>query len=229
MIRVRGEQKPLRFWPGQPNTWGRNPYKKPLYRVVWSESRLYLLGGEWPDGRIEYRWAPYYAGRKEWVLEKWLSPEEFAGSKETWESDSRDPSTGLYRMGPYPSMGWYDHCYSFPEGQDPNMSAIVPLLEYGRNHHSFQQIRTAIHLWHEKQRKDWDQRVMDGMAETLPAFGFNPTNLSSTKPTGDTAGLAKPEELSAEIAKHRGKKREDAPEFTQLPRRGMSMGRQKGN
>lgn len=222
------QEKPIRFWPGIPNIWGKNPHKKPLYRIIWSESRLYMLGGEWPDGRVEYRWAPYYAGRKEWVLEKWLSPQEFAGSKETWELEYRDSRTGLYAMGPYPSEGWYDHCYSFPNDAPPNLEQIVPLLEYGRNHHTFAQIKTALHLWHDRQRKEWEQRVEDGIREAQPAFGYAPTNLNSTKPTGDTAGLlAHPDELKAEIAKHRGKKVDQAPDFTQLPQRGVGMGRPK--
>ena len=224
MSRVVGIEKPLRFWPGQPNTWGKNPNGKPLYRVIWSESRFWMLGGEWPDGKKEYRWSPYYGGRKEWVLEKWLRPEEYAGSKEMWEIEYRDVNTGLYTMGPYPRQGWYEHCYSFPHDAEPNLEAIVPLLEYGKNNYTLSQIRTALHLWHDNKRKEWEQKVMDGMQDAMPAFGAIATNLSSSKPTMDTGGLTG-HELKEAVRRHKGLPTTDHVEFSNLPQRGVSMGR----
>lgn len=218
-----GCDTPLRFWPGRPNTWGHNPFRKPLYRVIWSESRMYLLGGEFGDGFVGYRWAPYYGGTAQWVLEKWLSGPEYAGPRERWEG-TKD-HTGLYSMGPYPSTGWYEHCFSWPNGQEPDLEAIVPLLEYGKHHHSFAQIKTSLQLWHARKKKEWENRVLDQMKELQPAFGDSPTNLSPRKPTGDTAGLSSSRAVSEATKKYRGIVSPDSPpEIVQPHPRGVSMG-----
>lgn len=230
-VPVRGHASRVRVYPGQ--TWGRNPAGGPLYRVIWSESRQYMIGGRWPDGSVEYRWVPYYFGRKEWMLEKWLRPEEYGGTERMWEGENIDRELAMegyviYRLGPYPSQGWYDHCYSFPSDGPPNLEAIVPLLEATKNL-TFQQIKDGIRLYHERQRKEWDRKVEDGIREALPAFGNAATNLNPAKPTGDSPGLlSHPHELRKTVQNYLGKKTSDTPEFTDLRPRGVSMGQRKG-
>jgi hypothetical protein len=229
-IPVRGVPPRLLWYHGD-NSWGKNPYAQPLYRVIWSETHFYLLGGSWPDGAIEYRWAPYYAGRKEWVLEKWLSPEQFAGSRFDWENSQMDGfldahGMTVYTMGPYPAHGWYEHCYSFPSDSEPNLGAIVPLIEQTKNL-TLAQIKAGIQLYHERQRKEWGQKVEDGIHEAMPAFGNSPTNLNPRKPTGDTPGLLQPGALRKAVAKHRELDSAENVIFEQLPQRGFSMPQRK--
>lgn len=231
--KVVGEEKRLQWWPGKPNAYGKNPHKKPLYRVIWSESRTYMLGGMWPSGDIEYRWVPYYGQRKEWVLEKWLAPEEFCGSEDTWKQEQIDyglASQGIvmYTMGPYPKHGWYEHCYSFPENAPPNMDAIVPILESSKSL-TLGQIKAGLNLWHEKKRKEWEQKVEDGILDAMPAFHGNPTNIAPSKPHGDSGGLLLPGQARAEVAKFRGDTQQAADVELESPNpRGMSIRQRKG-
>lgn len=223
--KIVGSAPPLVYWSGHPNTYGKNPLGKPLYRIVWSESVYWMLGGEWGDGLIEYRWVPRYFGREEWVLEKWLTAKEYAGDREDWE---KELDNGLYTMGPYPTSGQYEQCYSFKQDEVPNLQEMAQILEYGRNHYSFQQIRTAIGLWHQKKQKEWGDRVMEEMKELQPAFGHNATNLNSTKPTGDTGGLNNPLAIQKEVANHRGIiLTDDAPPISLPNPRGTSMGKRR--
>ena len=221
-----GHEKPLRWWPGQPNSWGKNPQGKPLYRVIWSETRSWIIGGMWPDGRIEYRWVPYYGGRKEWVLEKWLAPTEYAGSKEQWERETLDyelcaRGIVMHQMGPYPKDGWYEHCYSFPADAEPNMEAIVPILESCRNL-SLAQIKAGLHLWHERQRKDCENKVEAGILDAMPAFHGVASNVAPSKPTADHWS---PED----VKKFRGEQpKVELPEDLGLPQRGFSIRQAKG-
>jgi len=231
-IPTRGPEAKVRFWPGE-NSWGKNPHGKPLYRVIWSQSRTYRIGGCWGDnGEIEYRWAPYYFGRSEWVLEKWLSPKEYGGTKEEWDRSNINEELAahgifVYAMGPYPTEGWYEHCYSFPSDAPPNLQAIVPLLEETKKL-TFAQIKAGLGLYHERKKKEWESRVEDGLKDALPAFGFAPTNLGSTKPTGDTAGLTKSHELKKAMRNYTGVPETEAPiDPNSLPRHGVSMGRPK--
>lgn len=222
-IRVIGSPRPLVFYSGGKNVWGKTPHKKPLFRIVWSESVDWQLGGEWGDGAIEYRWVPRYLGRKEWILEKWLSAQEYAGSREEWEKYK--DHTGLYEMGPYPAMGQYEQCYSYKPGEVPDIEGIAQILEHSKNTYDFARTQTAIRLWHMNRRQEWSDRVQEEMAELQPAFGDRATNLSSAKPTGDTAGLSQPGALSTEIAKHRGRSsKTKTPKLLKMPPRGVSFG-----
>lgn len=56
--------------------YGKNPAGKPIYRVVWADSRVEKYEVE---GKIHQ--VPLYAGKADgkWVMEKWLSAEDFYG------------------------------------------------------------------------------------------------------------------------------------------------------
>lgn len=224
-----GSPAKLRLWPGIPNTWGKNPQGKPLYRIIWSQSHTYRLGGCWPDSKVEYRWAPYYGSKAEWVLEKWLSAEEFAGTESEWIRSNVDEFLAghgitVYTMGPYPREGWYDHCYSFPNDSPPNLELIVPLLEQTKNL-TLAQIKAGIQLYHEQQKKDWERKVEDGLRDAQTAFGDSMTAGNPSKPTGDTAGLSTPQAICEAVQKYRGLKIDTTPiDPAKLPRRGVGMG-----
>jgi hypothetical protein len=74
------------------------------FRVVWSDSRTYLVGND--EGFKELPLYDFHA----WVLEKYLTAEEFAGSKKSWDLKEM----GGARLGPYPSQGEWEFCYQFP-------------------------------------------------------------------------------------------------------------------
>lgn len=219
--KIVGEAPKIQFWLGT-NTYGKNRYKQPFFRLVWSNSVYWLLGGWWGDtGAVEYRWVPKYFGRAEWILERWMAPEEFS-TREWWEEQT---DHGLCSMGPYPSKGFYEQVWSYGLDEVPSIEAIAQTLEYSKNNCDFARTRAALSLWHDRQKKAWSDKVMEEMTELEPAFGHNPTNLSSTKPTGDTAGLSNSATMKAAIAKHRGTASgTNKPAFSKLPPRGVSMG-----
>lgn len=93
---------------------GENLFAQPLYRVVFSDSRTDLVGGKWPDGACEYREVPRYPGiRGQWVMEKWLSAEEYAGTIQEYSRLQLDAESGLFTCGPYPNRGEYTYCHTF--------------------------------------------------------------------------------------------------------------------
>jgi hypothetical protein len=215
-IPIVGAQPSIKLWTGEPATYGKNPLGWPLYRVIWSASRYYLLGGEWGDnGRVEYRWTQYYARREEWVLEKWLTAEEWAGPEADWQADTINyelcaRGIVVYTMGPYPRLGWYEHCFSFPSHSEPNLACIVPLLEASK-HLGLARIKQGLRACHDKLRKDWEERFENGFREAQPAFGGNPSSVAPAKPHADTGGLLSPGEARRAVEKYRGKRSETSP------------------
>lgn len=94
--------------------YGENPFAQPLYRLVFSDSRTDLLGGKWPDGNCDYREVPRYPGIKgQWIMERWMSSEDYAGTREEYERVQFDAESGLYTCGPYPHRGEYAYCHTF--------------------------------------------------------------------------------------------------------------------
>ncbi len=152
--------------------YGENPYSEALYRVVFSDSRTDLLGGKWPDGNCDYREAPRYPGiRGQWILEKWCSPEEYAGTREEYERAQFDPDSGLLTCGPYPYRGEYVHCYTFPcVPGDGMIYQIVSALKISRDltaGHRKQGIMEPL----EKQEREREQRFDSIWGDTM---GFRP-------------------------------------------------------
>jgi hypothetical protein len=142
--------------------YGENPYAEALYRVVFSDSRTDLLGGKWPDGNCEYRESPRYPGiRGQWILEKWCSAEEYAGTREEYERTQFDADSGLLTCGPYPYRGEYVHCYTFPCAPGDGMIyQIVSALKISRDltaGHRKQGIMEPL----EKQQRARDARFSD--------------------------------------------------------------------
>ena len=94
--------------------YGENLFGQPIYRLVYSDSRTDLVGGKWPDGNCEYREVPRYPAIKgQWIMEKWVSAEDYAGPREAYEMQQLDIESGLYTCGPYPHRGEYTHCHTF--------------------------------------------------------------------------------------------------------------------
>jgi hypothetical protein len=259
-IPVVGDRPSIELWHGEPNVHGTNPMGWPLYRVIWSESRYYLLGGEWGDnGSIEYRWAPYYAGRSEWVLEKWLAPEEYAGPEAQWAADNLANVTCstcrgmgveqvgrylrrcklcegsgqvpcavngilVYTMGPYPKLGWYDHCFSFPQDREPNLECIVPLLEASRAL-GFARLKQGLQACHDTMRREWENRFEACAQDVQGAFHNLPSNVNPGKVTADRVSIGNEQEFRAALRKQKGiaPPITEAPEDLHLPAHGFSI------
>lgn len=218
------------LFPEGVSVWGSNPHGGPLYRIVWSESRTWMLGGCWGnDGQINYRHAPYYFGRKEWVLERWLPSIQWAGTKTNWEQSMIDGSLaqhgiGVYTMGPYPTEGWFEHVYSFAENEIPDIASLAEVFEQSKNY-NFQQLKTALLLHHKKKREDYESNLQAALEDAMPVGGFAASNLNPAKPHADMAGLDTPEKVADAMAKYQGKETSNRVHVLPPQRTGVSMGR----
>jgi len=156
--------KPTPDWVEQTlRKFGRNPFGKNIYRVIWSETRV-----RWGDGKQVLE---YFHLQPQWILEKWMSAEQY-GSPEEW-NQMRDRETGEIALGPYPNEGDWEHSYSFGHGTPlcaTSIELICRLIEAGLARYNHHQRLEAIKAAKEKQRQAWRQRVADEFHEAQDAF-----------------------------------------------------------
>jgi hypothetical protein len=150
--------------------YGLNPMGRALYRVVWSDSRTYLLGGNWGGGSFEMRESELYEGVHAWILEKWQSAEQYAGSREEWDAKERDPSTPS--LGPYPSEGEYVYAYTFPFEPTHSMISIWIRANSATMNLSAKERKDAIMSPLLARQSKAHARIDDIFDESQPAFRY---------------------------------------------------------
>lgn len=148
--------------------YGENLFGAPLFRIVFSDSRTDLIGGKWPDGNCEYREVPRYpAIRGQWILEKWLSAEEYAGTREQYEREQWDSESGLLTTGPYPQRGEYALCHQFIAAPTESMVGwAIHNLKVSRDLTPGKR-KQGIMEPLEKQQREQDQRFDDIWGEAM--------------------------------------------------------------
>lgn len=184
MIEIHGIETKVSHWPTKLSHFGKNPYGEPIFRVVWSDSRKYMLGGLWDGVTSEYRWVPKYPDFHGWVLERWLSPGEYAGSRQQYDLQQRDDESGLLTCGPYPDRGEYEFCYKFPTNPPAQIESQIQMILYGRKF-NFAQRKNALLEEQAKKDRAWENKV-DGIVENAQgAFNNQATNVHPGKVTPD--------------------------------------------
>jgi hypothetical protein len=206
MIELIGGHNPtVQHLPiGSLKVFGTNPYGENIFRVVWSESRYYLVGASHVeyDGdpsndavvkarekdpnvlrRTDgYKWLPLYPGPGRWVLEMWKSAMGFTGcTPEQYEINYRDPATLLLTLGPYPSRGEYCQCHTFP--LEPTFSQVaerIYLTKAGWNYTYLDHVAANKEML-EKKEKDAFSQFKDRFHDIRPAFGNRPTSMNPGK------------------------------------------------
>lgn len=177
---------------------GRNPYDQPLYRVVFSDSRTDLIGGKWPDGTCEYREAPRYPDIHNWILEKWMSPEEYAGKKEAYETAQLDLASGLFTCGPYPNRGEYQMCYVFPHQPGDGMIVqIITAIKLSRDIHPAHRKQSYVDAY-ANQERDRDNRFVDIWDEAMGPFQGADTVISMAGNHLPRAGFKRASDMPAD-------------------------------
>lgn len=188
------------------SVFGTTPYGESLFRIIWSESRYYLVGanhvdydssgysndaslilsgGSDPNVRkqqAEYRWLPLYPSLKAWVLEQWRSPLAYVGmGREMYDIFYKDPKTGLLTLGPYPERGEY--CYSFTFPSQPPWSAIERVINHIRAGWKYSQAehKAALDQQEEKKRKDKMGQLESIFLDSQQAFKNRPSNINPAK------------------------------------------------
>jgi hypothetical protein len=95
--------------------YGINVYGENLFRCVRSDCRFMISYDEW---------VPVYPNLDpQWVLEKWLSCDEFTGGMDriAWAQQNYDVESNTMILGSFPAEGDYDFCFGF--------GVLVPLNE----------------------------------------------------------------------------------------------------
>jgi hypothetical protein len=151
----------LQHYPVSMARFGTNPWGDNLYRIVLCRTRKsFVSGNGW---MMKYNQEPW-----QWILEKWISVEQFAGcDRETWD---REKSI----LGAYPSRGEYELCYIFDVCTPDNASIekLIAWIEMGQRN-SPAEIAQAIKDEQERELATKRGTMRDRIANLLPAFGTN--------------------------------------------------------
>lgn len=109
---------------------GVNRFGEANYRAVWGWNRLAWIGGKFEERDpatgallrevVELRREPKYPAVNRWHIERWVPPEAY-GSPRAWHAQTAETENGrrVPALGPYPSRGEYEHCFTLqgPRGQ----------------------------------------------------------------------------------------------------------------
>ena len=177
---------------------GTNLFEQPIFRVVFSDSRTDLIGGRWPDGNCDYREVPRYPDIHAWILERWLTPEAYAGKREDYEHQQLDIDSGLYTCGPYPHRGEYVHCYTFPfEPGDSMVCSIVSAVKRS-GYLSPGQRKEAIMGRFDESEKQSSARFDTAFEEALGPWSRSDAVVSFASGPFDRAGFKRASDMPVE-------------------------------
>ena len=117
---------------------GVNRFGEANYRAVWGWNRLAWIGGKFEERDpatgalmrevVELRREPKYPQVNRWHIERWLPPEAY-GSPRAWYAETVERANGesVAALGPYPSRGDYEHCFTLegPRGEFVQLTATI--------------------------------------------------------------------------------------------------------
>jgi len=170
---------------------GLNRFGEPNYRAVWGWNRLAWIGGKFAEHDpvtgsllrevVELRLEPKYPSVNRWHIERWLPPEAY-GSPRQWYSQTieRQNSVSIPALGPYPSRGEYEHCFTLegPRGEFLQVTPaaaerIARAIECARR--SPRSLSRA-RLYEREQRAErrYEQWAYDVLDDAVPAFHKQP-------------------------------------------------------
>ena len=169
---------------------GRNPFGEPNYRAVWGWNRLAWIGGKFEDRDangdllrevVELRREPKYPAVNRWHIERWM-PSETYGSPRLWYAQTieRENGVSIPALGPYPSRGDYEHCFTL-EGPNGGFVQLTPTvaeyiaraIEWSRKYPRSAKRRQ---LYDGAQREDqsYENWAYDILDDAVPAFHKQP-------------------------------------------------------
>lgn len=169
---------------------GVNRFGEPNYRAVWGWNRLGWIGGKFEDRdehgtllreRIELREEPKYPAVNRWHIERWLPPEAY-GSPRQWYSQTIERENGISipALGPYPSRGDYEHCFTLegPCGEFIQLTQTVAehsarAIEWSRKSPRAQS-RSHLYARERREERNYEQWAFDVMDDAIPAFHQRP-------------------------------------------------------
>ena len=169
---------------------GCNRLGEPNYRAVWGWNRLAWIGGKFEDRdehgtllreRIELRQEPKYPVVNRWHIERWLPPETY-GSPRAWYAQTIERENGISipALGPYPSRGEYEHCFTLesPRGEFVQLTPTVAehvarAIEWSRK---FPRSAKRHQLYEREGREErtYENWAYDLLDDAVPAFHKQP-------------------------------------------------------
>jgi hypothetical protein len=169
---------------------GINRFAGANYRAVWGWNRLTWIGGKFEDRddhgallreRVELRQEPKYPVVNRWHIERWLPPETY-GSPRAWYAQTIERANGISipALGPYPSRGEYEHCFTL-EGPRAEFLQLTPTIaehiaraiECSRNS-TRAKSRSRLYDREQRTERTYDQWAYDVMDDAVPAFHQQP-------------------------------------------------------
>lgn len=155
----------LRIWPADLWRYGKTPYNQSLYRIAWAPSRKYC--GRDYSGRF-VSLSCYPSAGDCWVLEKWVSPWDFA---RCGPDDWAKQHAGL---GLYPARGEYVYKAELSCSPDQaNIDKLIHWVEAGDRRSKFEN-RDSIRESYKAETASARSNVRDAIGDALPAFGIRP-------------------------------------------------------
>jgi len=168
---------------------GLNRFGEPNFRVIWGQTRLTWIGGEFikydEHGNkigsiIEERELPKYFPEDRYYLEKWMPPEHY-GSPEAWAEYQIETVDGIRvpNLGPYPSRGEYELSMRFQtaSGEFAQLSedAAVELVRMIKAGEATSKTENwlAIQRHQEKEERDWNTHA-DAVLDDTNVFDGKP-------------------------------------------------------
>lgn len=188
MIRVTREthEADASFCASLARAGGVNPFGDPNFRAVWGGSRLGWIGGRWIDRdahgnvireRIELRQEPKYIPANRWHIERWMPPGAY-GTREEWYTSTIETENGIRipALGPYPSRGDWEHCFTLEEADGDFMPLspavcewVVRAIEWTRRMPR-EMTKLAIAQREANHEREWERIADDVLDDAIPAF-----------------------------------------------------------
>lgn len=170
---------------------GLNRLGEPNYRAIWGWNRLAWIGGKFEDRDpdsgsllrevIELRQEPKYPAVNRWHIERWVPPEAY-GSPRLWYAQTieRENGVSIPALGPYPSRGEYEHCFTLegPRGEFLQLTPsaaehIARAIEFSRRAPKAIR-RRAIDEREVREDRASEARAYDLLDDATPAFHKQP-------------------------------------------------------
>ena len=193
MIRVLREthEAPTNVAQRLRNAGGINRFGEANYRAIWGWNRLAWIGGKFEERDpatgsllreiVELRQEPKYPQVNRWHIERWVPPEAY-GSPRTWYAQTieRENGVSIPALGPYPSRGEYEHCFTLegPRGEFIQLTPaaaehIARAIEFSR---CAPHGRSRRSLYERESRQDraYDNWAYDLLDDATPAFHKQP-------------------------------------------------------
>ena len=170
---------------------GTNRFGEANYRAVWGWNRLGWIGGKFEERDpstgsllrevVELRQEPKYPAVNRWHIEKWLPPELY-GSPRQWYAQTieREKGVSIPALGPYPSRGEYEHCFTLesPHGEflqlTPTIAEhIARAIEWSRNAPRTKR-RVKLYDRESREESNYENWAFDVLDDAVAAFHKQP-------------------------------------------------------